>query len=84
MQRIALVLGWMLVAGAFLIGVVTATGSPGDPGKGGTISVVFGVALGVLAALFSLWMGAVLATGGLIVTSAGLTYRNNTTASEPD
>jgi hypothetical protein len=61
----------------FLIGVVTATGSPGDPGKGGTIGVVGGVVIGVLAALFSLWMGAVLATNSLIVTSAGLIHRHN-------
>jgi hypothetical protein len=68
---------WILVVGFFLIGVVTATGSPGHPGKGGTIGVVFGVAVGVLVALLSLWMGAVLATNSLIVTSAGLIHRHN-------
>lgn len=74
---IAIVPGWICVVVFFLVGVVTATGSPGDPGKGGTIGVVLGVAVGVLAALFSLWMGAVLATNSLIVTSAGLIHRHN-------
>jgi hypothetical protein len=74
---IAIVPGWICIVVFFLVGVVTATGSPGDPGKGGTIGVVLGVAVGVLAALFSLWMGAVLATNSLIVTSAGLIHRHN-------
>ena len=70
-------IGWVATGVWFLIGVVTAAGSPGAPGKGGTTGVVLGVAVGVIAALSSVWMGAVLATNRLIVTSAGLTYSHN-------
>ena len=55
------VLSWILVLAFFLLGVVTATGSPGDPGKGGSIGVVLGVAVGVFVILLSLWTGAVVA-----------------------
>jgi hypothetical protein len=75
--RVVRVLAWMLVLGFFLVGVVTATGSPGDPGKGGTIGVILGVAVGTAVTLLSLWLGAVLATNSLTVTSAGLISRNN-------
>lgn len=61
----------------FIVGVVIATVSPGDPGKGGTIGVVFGVAIGVYVVLVSLWMGALLVTNGLTVTSDGLANRLN-------
>jgi len=71
------VLAWVLALFFFLLGVVIATGSPGDPGKGGTIGVVFGVAVGVCVVLLSLWMGALLVTSGLIVTSDGLANRYN-------
>lgn len=74
---IALVPGWIVAAVVFLVGVVTATSSPGNPGKGGTIGVVLGVAVGVFATLLSVWMGAFLATNMLIVTSAGLIHRRN-------
>jgi hypothetical protein len=33
----AIVPGWAFVVMFFLVGVVTAVGSPGNPGKGGTI-----------------------------------------------
>jgi hypothetical protein len=39
----AIVPGWACVVMFFLIGVVTAVGSPGNPGKGGTPGVVLGV-----------------------------------------
>jgi hypothetical protein len=41
---------WICAAVLFVVGVVTATGSPGDPGKGGTIGVILGVAVGISAA----------------------------------
>ena len=75
--RVVRLLGWILVLALFLVGVVTATGSPGDPGKGGTIGVILGVAAGAVGTLLSLWMGAVLATNSLTVTSAGLISRKN-------
>jgi Bacterial PH domain len=74
--RLTRVLSWIFVLAFFLGGVVTATGSPRDPGKGGTIGAVLGVAVGVCVILLSLGVGAVVATSSLIVTSAGLTYRN--------
>jgi hypothetical protein len=70
------VIAWVAAGVFFIVGAVTAAGSPGDPGKGGTIGVVLGVTVGVIAALLSVWMGAVVATNRLIVTSAGLMYRN--------
>ncbi len=75
--RVARVIGWVLALVVFLLGVVMATSSPGDPGKGGTIGVVFGVAIGVCTVLLSLWMGACLAKDGLIVTPDGLINRRN-------
>ena len=45
-QRAARALAWILALAAFLVGVVTATGSPGNPGKGGTAGVVLGVVTG--------------------------------------
>ena len=72
-----LVTVWACVVGFFLVGIVTATGSPGDPRKGGTAGVVLGVATGVLVTLFSLLLEAVMATNSLIATSAGLIHRNN-------
>jgi hypothetical protein len=62
---------------ALLVGVVTAAGSPGDPGKGGTPGVVLGVITGASAALLALLLGVVMATSGLIVTPAGLIHRKN-------
>jgi hypothetical protein len=76
-QRLARVLGWLVILVFFMVGVVTATGSPGDPGKGGTIGVVLGVAIGISVILLSLWAGAVAVTSSLIVTSTGLIHRNN-------
>jgi hypothetical protein len=50
-------------------------------GLGGLVdepqSGVSGIIVGALALLFSLWLGAVLATNRLIVTPAGLVYWNN-------
>ena len=71
------VLGWVCAAGFFLVGVVTAVGSPGHPGKGGTAGVILGVAVGVLVTLFSVMLGAVMATNSLIVTPARLIHRDN-------
>ena len=56
-QRLARVLGLMFILGGFIVGEVTAIGSPSDPGKGGTIGVVLGVAVGIFAILLSLWAG---------------------------
>jgi hypothetical protein len=75
--RRAIVPGWAIVVGFFLVGVVTAVGSPGNPGKGGTPGVVLGVIVGASVALLALLMGAVLATNCVIVTPAGVTHRNN-------
>jgi hypothetical protein len=69
--------GWAFVVMFFLIGVVTAVGSQGNPGKGGTPGAVLGVIVGVSVALLALLTGAVLATNCVIVTSAGVIHRNN-------
>ena len=69
--------GWAFVAIFFLVGVVIAVGSPGNPGKGGTPGVVLGVIVGASVALLALLMGAVLATNCVIVTPAGVIHRNN-------
>lgn len=76
-SRAARISAWVVVSFLFLIGVVVATGSPSDPGKGGTIVAVLGVAAGVIAVLCSLWLGALLAADGLTVTSDGLINRRN-------
>lgn len=76
-QRAARALACIVALAVFLVGVVTATGGPGDPGKGGTVGVVLGVVTGALVSLLSLWLGAVLATNSLTVTSAGLIHRSN-------
>jgi hypothetical protein len=73
----AVVPGWACAVAFFIIGVVTAAGSPGDPGKGGTAGVVLGVIVGASATVFSLLLGAVLATDRLIVTPAGLICKSN-------
>lgn len=72
-----LVPAWACAVVFFIVGVVTVAGSPGDPGKGGTAGVVLGVIVGATATLFSLLLGAVLATNRLIVTPAGLIWKNN-------
>jgi hypothetical protein len=76
-QRAARVFAWILALFVFLLGVVIATGSPSEPGKGGTIGVILGVLGGVFGVLLSLWMGAFLATDGLTVSSDGLINRRN-------
>jgi hypothetical protein len=53
----AIVPGWACVVIFFLLGVVTAAGSPSNPGKGGTAGVVFGVIVGASVALLALLMG---------------------------
>jgi hypothetical protein len=68
---------WVPTLLFFLLGVGIAASSSGDPGKGGTIGVVFGVATGVFAALVGLWSGALLVTSGLTVTADGLVNRYN-------
>lgn len=73
----AIVPGWAIVVSFFLIGVVTAVGSSGNPGKGGTPGMVLGVIVGASVALLVLLMGSVLATNCVIVTPAGLIHRNN-------
>jgi len=71
------VLAWVVALVFFIMGVGIAASSPGNPGKGGTIGAVFGVAVGVFVVLVSLWMGALLVTNGLTVTSDGLANRLN-------
>lgn len=73
----ALVPGWACAVLCFLVGVVTAVGSPGDPGNGGTPGVVLGVIAGTSVVLIALLMGAILATNCVTVTPAGLICRSN-------
>jgi PH (Pleckstrin Homology) domain-containing protein len=74
------VLAWVVALVFFIMGVVMTASSPGN---GGTLGVVFGVAIGVYVALgvfvvlVSLWLGALLVTNGLTVTSDGLANRLN-------
>jgi hypothetical protein len=75
-QSVPRVLGWVLALVFFLMGVLIAAGSPGDPAKGGPIGVVYGVAIGVCLVLLSLGLGTLLVTNGLTVTSDGLANRH--------
>lgn len=73
---VALALAWAFTAAWFLLGVDMVLYSPGNPGKGGTAGVVAGAIIGILAILGSLVGGAAIATNRIIVTSAGLAYKN--------
>lgn len=68
---------WACMAGFFLLGVDMVVFIPGDPGKGGTAGVVMGVAAGVFMIVFSLTLGTLTGTNRIIVTSVGLTCKNN-------
>jgi hypothetical protein len=76
-QGTARAFSWVLATVWFVLGVGIAASSPGDAGKGGTAGVIIGVSAGVVTVLLALWLGVLLATNGLTVTSDGLSIKHN-------
>ena len=65
----SIVPAWIGAASVFIVGLAMMSG--------GASVGVSGVVVGAVGLAASLWLGAVLATTRLVVTSAGLVYRNN-------